>query len=98
MLPQFIEDYETKAKSKGYEEKFDRDPMSSEYRLEPRNVIEENTNSKSADGGNKDIDILRWRVLKRAQSAASSCEQVPPLHENQGEEIYTLCLVEEIRC
>lgn len=89
--------------------------------LQPWNVREEDSNSKSDDGGKEDIDILRWRVLERAQSAASSCEQVtkkqgcyekdennerrkekrrnvPPLHENQRKEIYTLCLEQEIVC
>lgn len=47
-----------------------------EKNSQPWNVREEDCNSKSDDGGKKDIDILRWRVLERAQSAASSCEQV----------------------
>jgi len=72
--------------------------MSSKHILEPWNVGEEDSNTESDDGSNKDIDILHWRVLERAQSATSSCEQVTPLHENQGEEIYTLCLVKEIIC
>lgn len=87
--------------------------------LQPWNVREEDSNRKSDDRGKKDIDILRRWVLERAQSAASSCEQVtngdvmkkdgyhelmrenrnlPPLHENQGKEIYTLCLIQEIIC
>lgn len=98
ILPQFIEDYESNAEGKGNEEEFDRNSMSSEYCLEPWNIAEENSNNKSADRGEKYIDILRWRVLERAQSAASSCEQIAPLHDNQGEEIYTLCLIEEIIC
>jgi hypothetical protein len=44
--------------------------------LQPWNVGEKHSNTKSDDGCKKDIDILRWRVLERAQSAASSCEQV----------------------
>jgi len=72
--------------------------MSLECLLEPWNVAEEDSNTKSGDRGQKDIDIPRWRVLERAQSAASSCEQITPLHEDQGEEIYTLCLVVEIVC
>jgi hypothetical protein len=44
--------------------------------LQPWNVGEEYCNRKSDDGRNKDIDIPRRRVLERAQSAASSCEQV----------------------
>ena len=44
--------------------------------LQPWNVGKEDCNTKSNDGGKKDIDIPRWRVLKYAQSAASSCEQV----------------------
>ena len=47
-----------------------------EKNLQPWNVKEENSNRKSDDGGNEDIDILHWRVLERAQSAASSCEQI----------------------
>ena len=47
-----------------------------EKSLQPRNVGEEYSNTKSDDGGNKDIDILHWRVLERAQSATSSCEQI----------------------
>ena len=44
--------------------------------LQPWNVGEEDCNTKSDDRGEKDIDIPRWRVLERAQSAASSWEQV----------------------
>ena len=44
--------------------------------LQPRNIREEDCNRKSDDGGNKDVDILRWRVLERAQPAASGCEEV----------------------
>ena len=45
--------------------------------LQPWNVGEEDCNRKSDDGRNKDIDIPRRRVLEQAQSATSSCEQVP---------------------
>ena len=45
-----------------------------EKNLQPRNVTEEDSNTKSENGGNEDIDILRWRVLDGTQSAASSCE------------------------
>jgi len=72
--------------------------MSSEHIVEPWNVGKEDSNTKSDDGGKKDIYILRWRVLESAQSAASRSEQVTPLHENQGEEIYALCLLKEIIC
>lgn len=72
--------------------------MSLKHRLNPWNVGEEDSNTKTGDGGDKDIDIIRRRVLKRAQFAASSREQVTPLHNNQGEEIYALCLVQEIIC
>ena len=47
-----------------------------EKNLQPWNIGEEDSNSKSDKGGKKDRDILRWRVLEHAQSAASSCEQV----------------------
>lgn len=47
-----------------------------EKNLQPWNVGEEDCNTKSDDGGKKDMDIPRWWVLERAQSAASSCEQV----------------------
>ena len=47
-----------------------------EKNLQPWNVAEKDSNTKSDDGGNKDIDILHWRVLEHAQSAASSCEQI----------------------
>jgi len=72
--------------------------MSFEYHLEPWSVAEENCNTKGSDRGHKDIDIFPWRVLEHAKSAASSCEQVTPLHDNQGKEIYTLCLTDEIIC
>ena len=44
--------------------------------LHPWNVGEEDSNTKTGDGGNKDIDVIRRRVLKRAQFSASSREQV----------------------
>jgi hypothetical protein len=47
-----------------------------ERNLQPRDVREEDCNGKSDDGGKEDIDILRWRMLERAQSAAPSCEQI----------------------
>ena len=47
-----------------------------EKNLQPWNIAEEDSNTKSENRGYKDIDILRWRVVEHAQSAASSCEQV----------------------
>ena len=44
--------------------------------LQPWNVGEEDSNTERYDGGNENIDILRWRVLEHAQSAAPSSKQV----------------------
>ena len=47
-----------------------------EKNLQPWNVAEEDSNTKSDNRGYKDIDILHWRMLEHAQSTASSCKQV----------------------